>query len=216
MTHFDQKIKTVKLPHKQALLKSNPDIDLHIIVGEDSKYGKFYDWKNSDQQLRKWLKTNIDIIKYDHIAIIEWDTLITCDLPRLPDNLDLASKYLLVENTKLRNKTISKSMRNQTWSKDNWMWWREVDLLELNDDRPAIGLVSFGFYLIRKWVLQNICEDRWDRVFAKSIQNELRFPTIASLCGASIGSLDLPFVEFYDVKPQQHPGIYHGVNFTNE
>lgn len=216
LTHIDKQTSKPLLPHLEYLRLSNPDSDIHIIVGEDSEHGPKYNWKNSDQQLRNWWKINGSNIFDDEIIIIEWDTLITTKLQSLPSNLDLASKTMYKENISIRNNIIPKRMSNPEWTSDNWMWWQEVGLLELKDDQQAIGLVSFGFYSIRKWVLDRISDSNWDHIFAKSIQNELRFPTIASLCGARVGEIDLPNVEFYDVIPDSAPGIYHGVNKSLE
>jgi hypothetical protein len=215
MTYKDHKTGQIKLPHLSALKDSNPTADIHIIEGQDSGYGKHYDWKNSDQQLRNWWKLNSNSVHSDEISIIEWDTLITCELPKLSDNLDLASKTALFENISLRktrSRNMIKRMRDPAWTSDYWMWWNEVPMLELQDNQQAVGLVSFGFYATRKWVLDKIVDSKWDKIFNKSIQNELRFPTIASLCGAKVGEIILPFVEFDDIIPQEQPGIYHGVN----
>jgi hypothetical protein len=218
MTYIDKKNKQPKLPHIDFIKKTNPESQIYIIVGKDSGYGKYYDWKNSDQQLRNWWKNNNSQITNDTVAIIEWDTLIGCKIPEMPKDLDLVGKSMFIENINIRNKWQKKIMKDPSWTTDNWFWWPEIPLLELNDNQKGIGLISFGFYLIKKWVLNCIIDEKWDNIFKKNIQNELRFPTIASLCGAKIGTIELPFVEFYDVKVTEKAGIYHGVNetFSNE
>ena len=212
LTHIDQKTNQVLLPHIEWLKKTNPNVDYHIIVGEDSVHGKKYNWKNGDQPLIKWYQCNHTKINSQVIAIVEYDTLIGCELPDLPDHLDLAGKQMFVENISVRNKWIRKRMSDPSWTNDNWFWWPEIPLLELTDNQKAIGLISFGFYLVRKWVLDVVCDTKWTHLFSKSIQNELRFPTIASLCGATIGTIDLPFVNFDNTIVGDKPGIYHGVN----
>ena len=211
MTYIDKISNKPKLPHIDHIKKSNPNSQIHIVIGKDSGYGKYYDWKNSDQQLRLWLKENIDKIGSDQVAIIEWDTLITKSIPDLPETLDLASKTCLFKKIGVPPLPF-KRMRDPMWTSENWMWWREIPLLDLESTDQAIGLISFGFYHTRKWVLEKILDVRFDKIFGQSIQNELRFPTVAGLCGAKVGGINLPFLEFYDVKPQKYPGIYHGVN----
>ena len=211
MTYIDKQTNQPKLPHLDHLRRSNPNTQIHIIIGKDSGYGKSYDWKNSDQQLRFWLKENIDTIESEQVCIIEWDTLVTKPIPDLPEALDLASKTCLFKKKGVRPMPF-KRMRDPTWTSENWMWWREIPLLDLGPTDQAVGLVSFGFYHTRKWVLQKILDGRFDKVFERSIQNELRFPTIAKLCGASVGEIYLPNVEFDDVEAKSEPGIYHGVN----
>jgi hypothetical protein len=211
MTYIDPIQNAPKLPHLHHLQKSNPNTQIHIIVGKDSGRGKYYDWKNSDQQLRLWLKENFSKIDNDIVAIIEWDTLITQPLPQLPDHLDLASRFCYRENIKIRGKWQRKRMADPTWTPDNWWWWPETQLMGLNAAQEGVGLVSMGFYLCRRHVLGSILNERWDEVYERSIQNELRLPTIAHLEGARVGEINLPYVRFDNIIPLAEPGIYHGV-----
>jgi|GEM_PF-3857964 len=199
------------LPHYHWVKKTNPNADIHIIVGEDSPFGKSYNWKNGDVPLIKWWRENASKVRYDDIFICEWDTLVGCELPKLPNHLDLAGKQLMHENPTMRYKWKQRVMYNPFWSEEYWWWWNEIPLLELPENETAIGLISFGALFTRRWVLDAVADIKWNHLFEKSIQNELRFPTIAKLCGASVGTIDLPFVTYKKRNITKTPGIYHAI-----
>ena len=78
-------------------------------------------------------------------------------------------------------------------------------------DDLAIGLVSFGFYLMRRPVLDHLCSSQWDAVYEKSVQNEIRFPTIAGLGGFVVGEIPLPNIHHNQMQFTGDPGIYHPI-----
>jgi hypothetical protein len=211
LTHVDKNTGDVLLPHLKWIGKTNPEIDTRIIVGEDSPLGKKYNWKNGDQPLRKWWKEHCHTIKTDNVAVVEWDTLIGCKLPDIPEEFDLVGGLVMRENPSLRGKWKPKLMGDPTWSEDCWYWWGDIPMLQIKSDERAIGLVSFGALFMRKWVLDVVCDERWDQAYLSSIQNELRFPTIASVEGARVGTIELPFVSWTNVSVGDIPGIYHSV-----
>lgn len=211
LTHLNELDGCPLLPHLNWIYKTNPEVDVRVIVGEDSAKGKKYNWKNGDQPLRKWWKINSTTVKNDLIYIIEWDTLITCKLPELPPHLDLVGKQIINENPNIRGKWYIKPMKDPTWTDDNWYWWPDIPKMKLSDDDLAIGLISFGFFITRKWVLDKICDEKWDYIYNESIQNELRFPTIAKLEGARIGEIYLPNVHFGEMVYDDISGIYHPI-----
>jgi len=215
-TYIDQTTQEVLLPHYENLKQSNPDQDIHIISGDSSSStrDKQHKWKNSDQQLRGWWKQNKSLVRDDIVYVIEHDTLITQQVPELPHEFDLVGKSLYIENTSMRHRRKPLRSRDKNWTPDNWMWWHESNyMLEELGDKPAYGLVSFGFYVMRRWVLDCIMDEKYNTIYGKDIISELRFPTIASLCGARLGEIPLPNVQHYNVPyPRDNkPGIYHGV-----
>lgn len=201
----------VLLPHLYWLDESNPFVDIHVVVGEDSPHGKFFNWKNGDIPLRKWWRENHEIVKGDGIAVIEWDTLVSCSFPEIPDNYDLVGGEMYVENLKNRGKWRIRRRKNIKWTPDNWYWWPETSLLNLEEDQHAIGLVSFGCFLMKRKILDHFIDDKWDHLYEKSIQNELRFPTIAHLGGFKVGEINLPHVDYTTVDVSNERGIYHSV-----
>lgn len=198
-------------PHLQRLRESNPDVSCHIVVGEDDPRGKHFSWKNSDRVLRKWWLDNRDNVVGDTFAIIEWDTLVNAQLPEIPTGVDLAGKSLLIEPVRLRGRWRVARQRDPRWRPEFWMWWRETSRMPLCEGEEARGLVSFGFMLARRKVLDAVVEPKWDAFYKQDIQNELRFPTVAHLSGMTLGEIELPHVEFDDVVFDGSPGIWHGV-----
>jgi hypothetical protein len=204
---------SLKLPHLDSLRQSNPNSIIHIIEGEDSGKGKRYDWKNSDVKLRNWWIKNKKIVKSETLAVIEWDTLITCELPHIPKEYDLVSAKMM-ESPKKGSRPKKLTMNHPNWTSDSWFWWGELPLLGLKYGDEAVGLVSFGFYLMKASVLESVSDKKWDDVYKKSIQNELRFPTVAKLSGHTIGEIELPFVRHDDVSVECNSGIFHSVDHT--
>lgn len=211
LTHLDENGYPL-LPHLKWLFKSNPLSDVRIIFKEnDVNHNKKYYWKNGDQPLRKWWIENGDTVKNENIVVIEWDTLITSSLPKIPENFDLVGKQMFIENKQVRNKWKPLPMAHPYWTNDNWYWWPDIPKLELSEFETAVGLISFGAFFMKRFVLDLICKPRWDSIYEKSIQNELRFPTIASIEGARVGEINLPFVHFQKMEYQNIPGIYHPI-----
>lgn len=200
----------VLLPHYDHLVKSNPDVGIYVVVGEDSEYGKKYNWKNGDMPLRKWWKNNSNNVNGDGIAVIEWDTLVNTDLPSVPMCYDLVGKKMIREDLGMRGTWKPMRMHNPKWHDRNWMWWKEVMLFDPVPKSPCIGLISLGAFFMHRKVLDAVCEPQWDYVYSKSMISELRFPTVAHLSGARVGEIDLPNVDFRQVKPGDG-GIYHSV-----
>jgi hypothetical protein len=211
LTYIDENTGRPKLPHIEHIYKYNPDVDVRIIADKDSSKGKEYHWKNGDMSLRKWWKKNGKSVTNDNVIIIEWDTLIDDKIPKMPDNFDLVGGKMIKENPSIRGNWNIKVMADPTWTDDNWYWWPDIKHMNLKDDQLAAGLISFGFFMTKKWVLDSICNPRWDSIYEKSIQNELRFPTVAQLEGAKVGEIDLPFVHFKYMEYKNIPGIYHPI-----
>jgi hypothetical protein len=212
LTHIDKNTNQPLLPHLKWLIKSNPLVDFRVVIGEDSPHGKKYNWKNSDQVLRKWWKEFSSTVNNENIAVLEWDTLVTCKLPEIPEEYYLVGAMKFNENPNLRGKWIPKMIKDPTWKEENWMWWNDVPKMDLREFERAVGLVSFGAMFMKRWVLDEVCLSRWDTIYSRSIQNELRFPTIVSISGYEVGEINLPFVSWTDVEVGNVEGIYHSVD----
>lgn len=210
LTHKD-KFGEVLLPHMNILKANNSGINIHVVVGEDHPQGKRYNWRNGDQPLRKWWLENSGLATTENIAVIEWDTLVNCQLPEIPKEFDLVGAQYLQEPLHLRGKWQRKSAKDPTWQEENWWWWREIPRLELQEGERAIGLVSLGCFLMKRWVLDAVCKNRWDKTYQRDIISELRFPTIAHLEGAKIGEINLPFVHHLEMTYTGEKEIYHPI-----
>jgi hypothetical protein len=194
LTYVCQKTGEIRLPHLHWLRKTNPDVAIEVVVGDDAPphLGKRYNWKNGDQPLRKWWQQQGSNVESEELVVIEWDTLVATQLPTLPDDLDLAGKTLFRQPTP-------------------WHWWPDTAHMGLEPGEEPIGLISFGAFFMRRSVLDAVCKPRWDTCYRRSIQNELRFPTIASIEGARVGTIPLPFVEWHETKLTTEAGIYHAI-----
>ena len=210
-TYIDRSSQQPLLPHLEALKSSNPSADIHIVIGEDSIHGRRYNWRNGDQPVFHWWQKHRDKVKHDTVALIEWDTFISCKIPDLPKDLDLAGKSMFLENPSLRGKWQPKKMTDPTWSQENWKWWREIDILGLKHSQTGIGLISFGFFLARKSLLDSIFCEKWRYTYEQDIVSELRLPTIAGIEGGIVGEIELPYVDHLQTKLLDYPGIYHPI-----
>lgn len=201
------------LPHLDWLKRTNPLADIRIVVSEGTDKPRLYYWKNGDKPLRKWWKMYGDTVTTEVVAVIEWDTLVGCALPELPSGIDLAGKQIMREDISMRNQWRPMIMADKLWTEANWYWWNETPSIEHLGESPATGLISFGMFLMRSWVLDAVCDPKWDMTYERSIQNELRFPTCAALSGASVGEIPLPFVSWHEIPLPENPapGIYHAI-----
>jgi hypothetical protein len=182
-----------------------------VIISEDDGMDKKYYWKNGDKPLRAWWKENGKHIKEEGIAVIEWDTLVGKQFPEIPDNFDLVGKQMMIEDPSMRKKWRPLRQCDPEWQDKNWFWWQDGWHFKLSEHEHCVGLVSFGAFFMRKWILDAICDSKWDHIYSLSIQNELRLPTIAHLSGARIGEISLPGVNFHETPVGKSPEIYHSV-----
>jgi len=179
MTHGDK-----GYPHMDSLVQSNPSLHVHVAHSPETGEPKHELWKNSDRFLIDWWRANRDQVTGDVIAVMEWDTFVSIPLPELPEEMDAAAQMGGVR--------FRRSIDPQDWG-----------------TRPLAGLMSFGFFLCRRWVMDSVADPKWDQVRLLSIQNETRFPSIAFLEGARLGRIRLPFVRCKKPIPVTVPGIYH-------
>lgn len=210
LTHIDQDTKMVKQPHLIHLMKANPAADVKLVAGPDSPLGKVDNWRNGDRPLRNWWRERGHTVTSSTIAVIEWDTLVLAPIPELPAGIDLASATCIKHRVG-DPLTRPKRMSDPRWTPSSWWWWSDIHHLPLSAGDTAIGLVSFGFYLMRREVLDLVADEKWDEPYEKSVQNEIRFPTIAGLGGFEVGEISLPDVHHRQTNFTGKPGIYHPV-----
>ena len=210
LTHIDQATKMVKQPHLIHLMKSNPQADIRLVAGPDSALGKSDNWRNGDRPLRNWWREHGHAVTSPTVAVIEWDTLVLAPIPELPAGLDLVGA-MCVKRRSGDPLPRPRKMEDPDWTPASWWWWQDMRYLPLQPGDVAIGLVSFGCYLMRRQVLDSICSPQWDAVYGTSVQNEIRFPTIAGLAGFSVGEIPLPNIHHNQMKFEGQPGIYHPI-----
>jgi hypothetical protein len=192
------------LPNYRDLKQNNPNQKLFIVDAKqkntpDTKY-YFY---NSDSDLRDWWLANGNIIDDDIIYWIKWDVKIDTILPELPESYDLVSKTMYIENINNRGNIIIKHPLDKTWMPENWEQWNEIDLFgDLLNNHSAIRLITPGLYIFKKWVIEEICKPEYDYLFKQQIISELRFPTIAALERAKIGTIDMSNIKTFNLRPE--------------
>ena len=188
MTHGDR-----GTPHLNALKQSNPDSAIHIAHSPETGESKTELWKNSDRFMVDWWRANGDDVQGDVVAVMEYDALVMIPMPEIPAGVDLAARFCAPIRTR-RGEPI--------FVRDKYEWC---------GPSPAALMLSFGFFLCRRWVLNAVSDPKWDFARALSIQNEVRFPSIAMAEGAKLGRLNLPNVSCRESPPYTGPSIYHSV-----
>lgn len=177
-------------PHMDFLLQSNPSAQVHVAHSPETGELKHELWKNSDRFLIDWWRDHRNEVEGDVIAIMEWDTLVTIPLPTMPEGVDLTARMCGARFTFRGLPVVNEGYKEWLFS-------------------PPAGLLSFGFFLCRRWVLDAVAKPDWDYTRELSIQNETRFPSIALAEGAKLGRINLPFVTCKRPMPVFEPGIYH-------
>lgn len=171
------------LPHIKWLILSNPEADVHII--SDNNPDKKNSWRNCDRKLRDWWKMNSQFVSNSIIYVLEYDVLVSKKLPVLPSNFDFIGKD--VKLPRLHS---------------NWAWFKEAEKFKPDIDTNITGIAPLAFLGMRRDVLNELCDEKWDEIFNRDIFCEIRLPTIVSLNGFTIGGVDLPQIDFYN------PGTY--------
>jgi hypothetical protein len=164
----------------------NPDQTV-IIIESQQDLKNIITWNNSDKELRDWWRENSLLVSDDIIYLFLYSHVIEGKLPVLSENYDLVSRTL---STIDRNKNLSyvKSIR------------------EILDKNQNINIMpnSYGFYIIRRWVLDAISDPKYDIYYDQDIKNEIRMPTVAALCGAKLGRITTK-------SPKVNPLIKEGI-----
>lgn len=148
--------------HLEYLSKSNPNAQ--IMTMDWSKYNIETGWLECDKVLRKWVYENIDKIQNENIAFVEYDVLITKELP------DIESKNFLYA-------TI--------FSPPDWHGWQDVDKLgHLKNYAKSVQV--FGMYMMSRNCLDFYLDSEYDFLYSEKMSCELRFPTIMNYNGVEV------------------------------
>lgn len=184
-------------PHLDSLRESNPDVEVHVATSPETGESREILWRNSDRFLRKWWQENSEKVEGGTLYMLEWDTLVTCPLPAMPEDLNLVSSGLTYMKPW---KPPHRDPRERAWK-----------LLGLPDGSEVVQMGTFGFFIVRRSVMDAIADAKWDAAFAADASNEGRFPTIAAAIGAKMGVIRLPNVHYFHPPVVSGPGIYHPV-----
>jgi hypothetical protein len=175
-------------PHLAALLASNPCARVHVVhLGKEEPAGAPA-WRGNDAALRAWWRENRGKITGRRVAWLEYDVLVTQELPDVwPEGV------------------LAKELKGA-----GWRWWGECERLP-EFRRHWCGVAPLGVSFWNAAALDAIADAKYDEVFARDVFCELRMPTICRAAGFPVQAMSLPGVRWYPVSPRAAPGIYHAV-----
>ena len=179
--------------HLEHLRQSNPDAN--ILLCDISSYnlslGTKYCWRNSDAFIRNWLRNNRSSITSNHIAIIEWDVLITKPLP------DLCFDGFVCKNIHRHSK--------------NWYWFKESKLLGKYEEFK-IGITPLAVLFMDQNCIDTLIDKEFDSIFSADIFCELRLPTVINSRKINISTYHMPNISASKtIYNSNIPDIYHPI-----
>lgn len=188
-----------KAPHVSQLLTHNPGVGVFACFGPRGQ-AREEAWRNCDRTLRNWWAANRWRVPGEKIAVLEWDALVTCTLPRPEGDL------------------VVKEIKTQASTPD-WKWFEE------NGRMPhwinhRVGVVPFGVSFWSRRALNMLTRPEFNDLFASDVFCELRTGSIISETFGSnpslrsdygIKTLDMPNVEWFELPYDGGEGIYHAV-----
>lgn len=187
------------VPHYYDCLKSNPDLTQHVCVSNSKTTPQDIkrDWRNCDNNLRNWWKSNKHIVKSDYLLVVEWDVKITDDIKNY---FDFDSNGIICKNIR-------------EFGKDKWVWFEESEKFPDHFKNKIKGLYPLSVILFHRSSLDFIIREEFDDIFSKDIFCELRIATILNYGNFEIrGNQRLPDVQLVQSKNHlKYPGIFHKV-----
>lgn len=196
--------------HLKYLKQSNPDAQIIKL-----NFGNKQRWKNEhlyhahfecDAVIRDWFRfkpERVSRIKYNNIALVEYDTLIT---QRLPD--------IKLNNELLCNKKLIPK-KNPNWN--NW-----PHILKLEEWKEyAVGCMPFSLYFMSKNCLDIWIDEKYNDIYKHKMCAEVRLPSILNRNGVKIKRhSSLKNIKFIANKSllfdMDVPGLYHPVKYSTQ
>ena len=176
------------LPWLAQLRESNPDADIHEVWDNFPDKSTSWKWRNADHFPRNYWRAHREQIKADTIWWLDWDCLVTKQLPNF-------------STTGLGAARIREPG-------DGWYHHRDAKKLEGMESWGAVPTV-FAF---SRDAIEEVAYERWDWLYAKSLMQEQRVPSILANRSFTLENLNLPNVthKLYRGSTTE-PGIYHAV-----
>lgn len=186
--------------HEDHIKRSNPEAQI-LKLDFTNNYPPHIIWKQCDLVIRPWLKENKSKIKHNNVAIVEYDVLITQELPDIfLDNEIIGTKILYPEK--------------DTW----WKFFDDSYKLGYLLKRQCCGLIFFCFYLMSRNCIDYWTDSKHDYLYKenKDISCELRVPTILKFNKVNIKesysdimrNINVVHIEKFD---KNIPGFYHPI-----
>lgn len=181
--------------HLEHLQNSNPNAN--IFLCDISEYNEYLDpiycWGNSDIFIRNWLRSNRSKITNKNIAIIEWDVLVTMELPAI--SID----GLYCKNI-------------QYPSNSNWYWFNQSKLLRKYEPY-RIGITPFAVLFMDQKCIDVLLDNEFDPIFSCNLFCELRLPTVLNSKNINITRYPMPHIFATQHQHNITSGIYHPIKF---
>lgn len=186
-----------KCLHFNHLQKSNPHAKC-LKCDISNNFSASFAWRNNDKLIRNWLKNNIDKIQTNNIAILEWDSLITKQLPDI-----------------LIDGVCGKFVRPYEYY-SHWYWFKDKSKLDYLESY-ACGLLSFGFLVLNKEAIKIWISTDFDFLYEKDICCELRLGTIFKYSNIKMTEMQFPNIMEGQKKitvDLNKPDYYHPVKYN--
>ena len=158
-----------RFPHIATIQKTNPEAQL-LLMDFSNNLPKHFIWKNPDILIRPWIKSNIQNILHNNIALVEYDTYLGKKLPDINDDNFLIGRNFFKYNPG-----------------HTWKWFDNLYLEKIGNLKDyACGLTVFALYMMSKNVLEKWISPEYDFMYTYDLNVEMRFPTICNYCGVNI------------------------------
>lgn len=191
--------------HEEHLKKTNPNAQI-LKLETTNELQPYVGWKQCDIIVRRWMKENHNQIKYNNVALLEFDVLLNMELPDI----------------NLENTIIGKHSVNPI---NHPEWWPFSDKKRLDHlEEYAHGLLYFGFYMMSRNCIDHLIKKEYDFLFEyeRDMLCELRFATVLNHSKVSIKEAENSLLDNFlcggigfEVKDIEYnidiPGIYHPV-----
>lgn len=160
-----------------------------------------------DKVIRNWFLSKpdrINNIKYNNIALVEYDVLITQPLPDIKLNNELLCSDKMTTE------------RHSEWQ--NWQWLFKVNELTAYFGY-SVGCMPFSLYFMSKNCLSIWLDKKHDDIYNHPMSGEVRLPTILNRNGVQINKhpslKQVKFLHRYNLNFDINvPGIYHPVKYS--
>lgn len=152
--------------HLVAIAQSNPNHQVIPVKIEDNKN---VNWFHVDRVTLTHVKNIFDQIQYDNLLLIEWDVLVNMELPK-------------VEFADVFAKASYEAPAKDSPDREKW-WWKEIKKLPEFLQDHAHGIFPASVIGIKKDVLKQVIDPKWDEIFNQEIHCEVRLPTILNYLG---------------------------------
>jgi hypothetical protein len=190
--------------HLKYLKESNPDAQ---IIKLDFTNPNPLAGFQCDMIVRDWFlskPSRINNIKYNNVALVEYDVLITQRLPDIKLNNELLCHKKMIPETSAIWRNWPHILRLEEWKK------------------YAVGCMPFSLYFMSKNCLDILINKKYDQIYKERMCCEVRLPSILNRNKIKIESHpSLRNIKFIENNKSLEfnintPGLYHPVKYSTE